>query len=40
VIFVVDQQLPATLASWFEDKGFEAVHVRDIGMRASPDSEI
>ena len=38
--FVIDQQLPATLALWFEDKGFDAVHVRDIGMRAAADSAI
>ena len=38
--FVIDQQLPATLASWFEKRGFEAVHVRDIGMRAAADAEI
>ena len=40
MIFVIDQQLPATLARWFEERGFEAVHVRDIGMRAAPDTEI
>ena len=38
--FVIDQQLPATLARWFEDRGFEAVHVRDLGMRAAPDPAI
>ncbi len=38
--FVIDQQLPATLARWFEDRGFEAIHVRDLGMRAAPDPAI
>ena len=38
--FLIDQQLPATLAGWFEERGFEAVHVRDLGMRAAPDEEI
>jgi len=40
VKFVVDQQLPATLACWFEERGFEAVHVRDLGMRDAPDRAI
>jgi predicted nuclease of predicted toxin-antitoxin system len=40
VIFIVDQQLPATLARWFEQKGHEAIHVRDLGMRDSPDPVI
>lgn len=38
--FLIDQQLPATLAGWFAERGFEAVHVRDIGMRSAPDSVI
>ena len=38
--FVVDQQLPATLASWFAARGFEAVHVRDLGMRDAADRTI
>jgi predicted nuclease of predicted toxin-antitoxin system len=40
VNFVIDQQLPATLATWFETKGFAAIHVRDVGMRAASDTEI
>jgi len=40
VKFLIDQQLPATLAGWFEDKGFEAIHVRDLSMSAAPDSAI
>lgn len=40
MIFVIDQQLPATLAQWFEQRGFEAVHVRDLGLRDAPDPVI
>ena len=35
--FPIDQQLPATLARWFDQKGFAAAHVRDLGMRAAAD---
>ena len=38
--FLIDQQLPATLADWFDRKGFSAVHVRELGMREAPDSII
>lgn len=38
--FVIDQQLPATLASWFEAKGYEAVHVRDLGLHRASDAVI
>lgn len=38
--FVIDQQLPAALGGWFEAKGFEAVHVRDLGMREASDRTI
>jgi predicted nuclease of predicted toxin-antitoxin system len=40
VKFLIDQQLPATLASWFADKGHEAIHVRDLGMKEAPDAAI
>jgi predicted nuclease of predicted toxin-antitoxin system len=40
VFFVLDQQLPATLADWFIAKGLEAIHVRDLGMRDAPDTAI
>jgi predicted nuclease of predicted toxin-antitoxin system len=40
VIFVLDQQLPATPADWFVERGFEATHVRDLGMRTAPDTEV
>lgn len=38
--FVVDQQLPPTLAAWLRSKGHEAIHVREIGLRSAPDREI
>jgi predicted nuclease of predicted toxin-antitoxin system len=37
VKFLIDQQLPATLAAWFDRKGFSAEHVRDLGMRDASD---
>ncbi len=40
MIFLIDQQLPATLADWFAGRGFEAVHVRDLGMAGAADPDI
>jgi predicted nuclease of predicted toxin-antitoxin system len=40
VIFLIDQQLPAMLADWFEQKGHQAHHVRDIDMRDAADGAI
>jgi predicted nuclease of predicted toxin-antitoxin system len=37
VRFLIDQQLPATLATWFDRKGYWAAHVRDLGMRDASD---
>lgn len=38
--FVIDAQLPPSLASVLRREGHEAVAVRDIGLRDSPDSDI
>jgi predicted nuclease of predicted toxin-antitoxin system len=38
--FIVDQQLPPTLVRWLIERGHEAEHVRDIGMREAADHEI
>jgi predicted nuclease of predicted toxin-antitoxin system len=40
VKFLIDQQLPATLAVWFDQKGHAAEHVRDVGMREASDQLI
>lgn len=37
---IVDQQLPPILAGWFRDQGLDAVHVRELGMAATPDHAI
>ena len=38
--FLVDQQLPPTLARWLVEQGYEAQHVRELGMRQAPDQQI
>jgi predicted nuclease of predicted toxin-antitoxin system len=38
--FLVDAQLPPSLARWFEDRGFAASAVRDVGLRDSDDGSI
>ncbi len=38
--FVVDANLSPRLAEFLRDAGHDAVHVRDIGMRAASDDEI
>jgi predicted nuclease of predicted toxin-antitoxin system len=38
--FLIDQQLPPTLCAWLRERGHEAEHVRDIGLREAPDSDI
>ena len=40
MIFLVDAQLPPTIATWISEQGHAAHAVRDIGMRDSPDAEI
>ncbi len=37
---IVDHQLPPLLAEWFRAQGLDAVHVRELGMSAAPDSDI
>jgi len=38
--FVVDQQLPPSLARWLEARGHEATHVQDRGFGEASDSDI
>ena len=38
--FVVDAQLPPMLAAWLRQKGYEAVAVREIGLREADDRDI
>jgi predicted nuclease of predicted toxin-antitoxin system len=38
--FLVDQQLPPLLAEWLRREGFEASHVRELGLSAASDEVI
>jgi len=38
--FLVDAQLPPTLASWLAAQGHEAAHVGDLGLQAASDTAI
>lgn len=38
--FIVDQQLPQTLVQWLAARGYEAEHVRQIGLRDADDSDV
>jgi predicted nuclease of predicted toxin-antitoxin system len=38
--FIVDQQLPPLLGVWLRQRGYEAEHVRDVGLREAPDTDI
>ncbi|AZU05169.1 hypothetical protein X907_2658 [Glycocaulis alkaliphilus] len=38
--FLVDVQLPKTLARWITEQGAEAVHVHDVGLGRATDREI
>ena len=40
MIFVVDEQLPAALAQWIVDQGYDACHVRDLGLRGAEDEAV
>jgi predicted nuclease of predicted toxin-antitoxin system len=40
VKFLVDAQLPPTLAHWLREAGHEAAHVEDVGLRDSDDNAI
>ena len=37
---IVDNCLPNSWAAWLRDKGIEALHWRDVGSPAAPDTEI
>ncbi|AQR62420.1 hypothetical protein BZG35_12780 [Brevundimonas sp. LM2] len=38
--FVVDANLPPDIADWLRSRGHDAVAVRDLGLRESPDGPI
>lgn len=38
--FLIDAQLPQALAQWFEERGHEAAHVRDVLGGQAPDHDI
>ena len=38
--FLIDAQLPQTLGGWFEDRGHEAAHVRDVLGGQAPDRDV
>ena len=38
--FLVDQMLPVWLADWIMDAGFEAEHVRRIGLASADDAQV
>jgi predicted nuclease of predicted toxin-antitoxin system len=40
VKFLVDNQLPAALAAYFREKGFDCEHVLDIGLAEATDAEL
>ena len=40
MLFLVDAQLPVSLAEWFRSKGVEATHVAELGMRYASDWQI
>ena len=37
---LIDAQLPPALCGWFEERGIEAAHVRDVLGGQAPDREI
>ena len=39
--FLLDEQMPPVLAAeWFTARGYQAFHVRDLGLRSSPDRDV
>jgi predicted nuclease of predicted toxin-antitoxin system len=38
--FLIDENLPRSLAPRLREAGFEAVDIRDLGLRGKPDTEI
>ena len=37
---IIDQQLPPVLAAWFRDRGYDAAHVRELGLTGAADTAI
>lgn len=37
---IVDQQLPPILATWFQDRGIDAFHVRELDLTGAADTVI
>jgi len=40
VTYYVDEQLPVSLALWLRERGLEAAHIRELGLKSSSDLEI
>jgi predicted nuclease of predicted toxin-antitoxin system len=40
VRFLIDAQLPPALAQWLRDQGYDALSVRDVGLREASDAMI
>jgi predicted nuclease of predicted toxin-antitoxin system len=38
--FLVDENLPARLASYLHAEGYEAEHAYDVGLRTRPDPDV
>lgn len=38
--FLIDEDLPHALTTVFTSAGYEAVHIRDVGLRGAPDEQI
>jgi predicted nuclease of predicted toxin-antitoxin system len=38
--FLVDAQLPPAVARWIADRGYDALHVADVGLMAATDTTI
>jgi len=38
--FIVDENLPRRLARWFADRGHQAWHVHDLGLRGAADPAV
>lgn len=38
--FLIDQQLPPALAEWLVSLGYDAIHVRALGLSAASDGDI
>lgn len=38
--FLIDEDLPHALTTVFASAGYEALHIRDVGLRGAPDEQI